>query len=217
VRDREDVADFAMVSPSKRSTELVQIVSVPADIEFRDDFDKLDKLERRLERALADRGVSDVDASLWWTGMVYEAPIPKGLVRLVARWIAAEAGEGQFERRSEFIYPRSSTVGDLLDSVSWCRLPGFGENCVKSQPSSAIPEGDGWIRTAVEKKVARYGGASRVSNVILLVVGSVFLEQRHVEAFLLGSKQEDLPFKEIWVWGGFCALQRVKPLGSVSR
>lgn len=216
VRPREDVADFAMVSLSKRfPMELVQLVSIPIvngrkNLEYREDYDKIRKLEKAVQTELEHRGATDVAVRLGFTPAVYTAKVPKHTAQQVADWVLADLRDDVVELDLNEHYDQDPELGDILAYLLWMRLPGLGHVEVHSSLGGFDQDGSGWIRQAIDEKATQYGGTKQVANVILLIVGSVFLEEGHVQRFLTSHQPSELPFKQIWVQGPFCLLQAIK-------
>jgi hypothetical protein len=210
--DRKDeIADVVLVSASRsHPNRRAQAVTIPSDLQLREDTDSARRLGDRLRGALETHGVRHGFVTVRLTRQGRRSGLRVDLVDDLARLVQQGGDSEAIHWGDTDVWEYSEELSDYVGSVSLYRLPEV-EGIHISIPLVAYVPSDGrWINEVIDRKLTRYGNADSVEDIMLVIGALGLVHGGQIASFREGTAGEELPFGEIWLVSGFEGVIRLK-------
>ena len=197
--DRIDAAeDLFLVSRSGRPLRRsFQVVTVPIEMEAREETDHIRNLKTQLTSALQTRGFDHCWVSVAVSQEGLRRGVTDSLVNSLANLIFERGRTSNAILEDRDVCRYDQALSKRVIGVSVSHLEGLTGVQVAINQSSFVPLDGRWIEEGIELKKKKYGSASKEMG---LAIGAlVFVDMGQIEAFRRGSPPESLPFREVWI------------------
>jgi hypothetical protein len=198
VPSKTDPPDTLLVSRSgEHPTRQVEVVSIACDPAIRTDNHNRARFERILRETLIGLGLNGYRISAHWSDTAVQRGTKKELIAALAEVIVRLAPPtGSMCIDGCKLYGLSPQLSEVVNFVSIFRLP-YERLEVHGSQSWWAPRDGIWIETAVNKKLAHYGG--NCSGLTLIVDGLSHLDAEQIEAFRGVYRTSSTSFDSLWV------------------
>jgi hypothetical protein len=207
----KEPADVLLRSVSGRHPEIaVQVVSIPLDWRQRDDIHCVTRTKEALTGALQRRGLEHCLIDLAPTAKTEKRGIPKSLVERLADLVFGEAAKGNRQLDYRQIGAYSPQLSEYINYISIFCHRAVPKVRVDIASGALLPPDGRWIEEGIAKKVVKYGGATAVKNLTLVIDIASVVDDEQIAAFKAAHVEGTLPFSEIWILGlqGIVCLKR---------
>jgi hypothetical protein len=192
-------ADVVLVSPSGKHPSLsVQVVSIPLDFRHRDDKHSVEKIRETLIRSLA--GAKHLYVGLILSGKAETHGMKHGVLDVLTDVVRKEASTGSNRTlRYQDILERSRELSEYVHDIVIGHHEIIPTVEIDMPAGSTLPPDGQWIDEGIQKKMAKYGGAEAVKELVLVIGVAGFVDNEQVDAFQKEHHPETLPFAQVWI------------------
>lgn len=202
VDEQDNIADALLVSDSGRWPQrLLQVTTIPRDLQHRETSSNRDRVEQRLKEALESHQ-TDCIITLHLSEQGNEVGLKPQHIKRLAQLVRDSSGQPIAEWTGEQLWQADAELSDRVSHMTVHRLPGYGKIDVTIPLSRYMPPEGSWIHDAITQKAKRYG-LDTVKNVVLVIGALGLVTPSNTASFQAAHAQEQLPFAEIWLVSPF--------------